>query len=239
MIPVHLEKMIWEGKGVYKHAVLGGSSTSVLTVARTAPIVIYEIICYHFINSQTGLDSAARRLISQMEFRQVESSVGTHFMLKSDLNHEKTFNGLVDGTFSSGHTTFHPYLIFNNDVVVSFLRNPVLPWTLTTGTTDSIELNALKVPNGPSPSKGQAMASNILELDYNDVLPTSNVPVDVKYRPGGVPATYNGLKFPYNDDTLLDNQLESGATEALNTYPIVNISYVQMREALTSKIQQT
>lgn len=239
MIPAHLEKLIWEGKARYQHVVLGGSGINLIPVPNDTTIIIYQIVAYNFIDSRTGqIEAAYRRTINQMEFREAAKSNGTYFMLRADT--DETFLAATATVQVKGHVTFNPYLIFSEDILVSFLANPALPWGATTGTLDSVGINSLKVPTGGSPAKGEFMNQGVTSIEYGDAVDTATVPVNIQKFKSAKSDQFNGMKFPYVDATQIQNFGPSAnEDDALRTLPIVNVSYVQVDKAVGNKLKKT
>lgn len=245
MVTPYLEKLIHEGKAVWKHVSLGISSAPLLKVPNDSYIVITEFTYFNFIDYPNpkmipveSFDEMMRRSVHQVKFTSKTSD--NVFVIKDGFDHN--YAGETDQINyaqinSNGHVQFQTYMLHSEDVKISIVIAPPtdffnLPVILQTPPDDRTKR---KPPPEDFGTVSAATNVNVI-TDFFDNVPVPPL-TGFSYFPAGYPSVVpigfpfvnEYLRFPV--DAATDLQAPNpGTYEFWRNVPIINLSYVLIKE---------
>jgi len=233
MIPTYLERCILAGKATYKHVVVGQSGFGIIKVPSDGFIVIIEIVaeCFADVNNGNFDDylDITNNSTHQIVFKNNEAEV--NYIVRADLNVNRAQLGGGPTNFANafGHRTFHPYLVMKRNVRVNISRAPDVTGLAPVNAAPE---GATQVKTPPLEYGGLASQPMIMEdATYSNVLQTS----ELNASPIGSASAFNNLRWPVDANTAL-NPITTTRAWGQRSYPIVNVGYVEFRNAAPDNI---
>jgi len=221
VVSPYLEKLIWEGKAVFKVANIGGSTRNVIEVPDNVQLVITSITFYPPLDGNESDPSQYmnRRLFQATIFN---SRSSYSYLFRSNNSFSQ-----IEGSGQLGNPgepiTYQTYMVFKDSFVVNF----ILGGSLINSTTGyaSPEGFSKQPPVDFGSSASPVRYQTIVSSDFVGAVTTMNL------IPGGtgyIPPTSNNpysfsLLFPIDPNTALSDPY------TLQGMPIMVLSYVEIK----------
>ena len=231
-----LEKLVLSGQAVLKTNVIGHSGHSVLEVSKNSLIIIVEFDYQNFVDYEDpdDLSNVVERSVHQLQFRSPKSS--NHFIIREPLN---TLGVTMPSQINNVNGTYRKetFLIHEGNVEISIVLVPSPAGGANLLGTAPSELGAQQPPLG----YGTGATAILSTIGYIDgVFANEYVPLTRKFTPFTFGVFFNTSQFlaPVNPFTALEPTF-TGSNVGARSYPIVNVTYVEILRSLADKIFST
>jgi len=234
LLSPRLETLVLCGEASLRTLTVGRSGLSVLRVPQDRTFIIVEFDYQHFIDftDVEDLDEVLSRSVHQLSFKSGKSV--NLFVIRDSLNIVNFMGQLGTRPSVSGDYHKETYLIHNEDIQIQIISAPPVVGTVSTAGVSPKDLNPLNPPNGYGTG-----ASGIVQT-VNEEYPGGigeYLPESKKYTApvAATPFLTSEQAFPVDVVTAL-NPTNTVDEFGQRSYPIVNISYVDIRRNIAEEL---
>jgi len=228
-----LEKLVLTEKASLRTTVVGKSGQAVIPVGADRTVIIVEFDYQHFIDfvDPDNLNQILSRSVHQLSFKSKKSR--NHFIIRDNLQ-TLEMPGPTFVTTVNGYYRKETFLVHNDRIIVQIVGAPFTTGTISTPGAAPANVGTEQPPLGYG-FGAFAIPQTVNEEDFPNTyeyspLTVANIPFISTSR-----FKTSQLLFPVSGVTAL-NPTFNVDEKGQRTYPIVNITYVEINRSLSGTL---